>query len=352
MKDILKIILLLFLILTLTACQGGAAKPAAVASEGVTQSAQVAEPGTGTSGNTTSGADPQNSTSGAPAAPSASPTPRPTTPAVESRAAQYPVFEGLYWTKEVGVKMSGPTQAELLSPLSCDNLLSLLSSGEWRLVQHYPAPEQQRGMASTLALLARGDQLALVDLREMSLSASAETGETAPEEAEADASAAPAFPGCVGKIEIAPLQQITAEGVEQAQGEARVYPWSTGCQVVEGVVQLSLFYEGPQDLRALLSFSVPEQVGKFPINPEDASLTTFRSEMSMIEILALSYTQSPSGEMSSLEAQSVEFLPTGDPGRVTVSAVAPLTGEIELHGWSSDQGTQSLKAGFQCSPKK
>jgi hypothetical protein len=233
----------------------------------------------------------------------------------------------------------------LVSGMPCADLLDLLSAGEWQVTQQaVPAPDQI-GLFALLALLEKGEQAALIELKDFAVAPLQIEGQPAPTPAPDD----PLIVGCVGTVQLLPLQQVSAAGEVQAEGPALQYPFGKGCQYFDQQVQVSLLYEGPGDLRASVEFTVPQRVGEYSVDESELSLRIVRSPRRYVEIFAQAYASSAaSGEFQDLE-QGVEFYPESDDvGRVVVHSVNPLAGEIILTDFFGESDTQTFQAGFLC----
>lgn len=286
-------------------------------------------------------------------APGATPLPtlRPTSPAVEALSAGYPAFDGLYWTPEVAVTAMGQDAVSLMSGLPCSDVLGILSSGEWLVDQVAVPPDQMAGMASTLALLSRGERVLFADLKDLHTAPVLLEGEPTPTP---DPAADPPITGCVGALQPISVQQVSAQGSQQAEGQALQFPLLTGCTLYGDQVSASLFYEGPGDFRAWVSFTVPYAAGAHQADWETATLEFARSDQGYVDQFAAAYAGgSLTGEVGN-EEESAEYYPMEEStGTVTLRSLDPLTGEVHFGDWMDDYGEmQTFQAGFQCAVKR
>lgn len=278
------------------------------------------------------------------------PTPRPTTPAVAALSNHFPVFEGLYWTGEVGVTAAGENSARVMTGLPCSNLIDLLSAGEWRITERAVPDPSQGGMFSVMALLEKTDQVALVNLKDLSPVEIQMDGSPAPAQA---AEGEPEITGCTGTIQVLPVVSLSAAGEQQAEGEAMVYPLNNGCINYGDGTEVSLLYEGPGDFRAAVTFTVPNETGEYDVYDTDFELQVTRLDKRYVALFAEAYAQASVGMEEEDEEEELlgpTFYPMSDEaGTVTVTSIHPLAGEINLIDFMGEMDTQSLHTSFLCS---
>ena len=332
MKTILKSITFMLLVAALVSCRSaGLGDQPAVPSQPAAQTQSA--PDSGDTGTT--------NRNGGPAANSV-PTARPTTPAVAALSSSLPAFDGLYWSNEVGVIPISETAVRVISGLSCEDLLSLLSAGEWLVTQQAEPQPDQAGMFSTLARMQKGDQVALIDVKGFVFSELTAEGDSA--------GAAQTFPGCSGTVQILQQQSLSASGVEQAEGSAMQYPFMGGCTTVDGQTQVRLFYEGPGDFRASLDFTVPAETGEYGAEESDISLSIQRSEKDYVQTFADLYASGMASVDGDEDQDGTEYYPMSEEaGVVRVTSTSPLAGEVVLTDMANDWGeTQAFSAGWSC----
>jgi hypothetical protein len=272
------------------------------------------------------------------------PTRVPVTP-VEALAQDYPAFDGLYWTGELGVEPLGANAARLSAAMSCADLLDLLSSGEWRLVEQARPRPESAGMLPLMALMELGDRAAFVEIREAAPAQFSLDGEPLPEPDPAEEP----LTGCAGLVWVLPRLAVSAAGVEAAEGEALQYPLFGGCTVDGDAAQVRLFYEGPGDFRASVEFAIPAAVGEYATEDVEVSLAVQRSGKRLVETFSAMYARGMFNGGD--EDDSAEFYPTHeDSSRVVVRSARPLAGEIILTDYASETTgrSQSFRAPFQC----
>ena len=276
----------------------------------------------------------------------------PALPALEALSALMPSFDGLYWTSDLLVETHGSSSLRVLAGMPCDQVLSLLSSGEWLLTKQVPANEQTNGMIPALALMERKDEslfLKLKDIVSGSPIASVTQQVAADPTPTLDLGAAPleVLDGCQVNITRLVSQSIEAHGVEEAQGTALAYPLLMDCLVSPDGVTVSQFYEGSGDFRAFLQFDAPNTIGEYPINSLGLSLNIYHTPMSVMDFMGQTGTE---GDGSSMDSLGTAFSAASDEsGLVTVLSLDPLTGEVQLNNLRDESGnSQTFRAGFQC----
>jgi hypothetical protein len=278
---------------------------------------------------------------------------RPTLPSVEALSTLIPAFDGLYWSSDLLVEKHGDTTARVLAGMPCAQVLALLSSGDWLLTRQLPKNEQTGGTIPELALMERNGEFLFLKIRDIvSASSSASVGGQTPPAAQTPDLAPSSFDpnnisGCQILIAKIVPQSIEAHGTEELQGTALGYPLLMDCLYSTNDVTVSVFYEGAGDFRALLQFDTPNTIGEHPVSQNGLSLNVYRTPLNVMEFMSLASTEE--GNSSSDTTNTTYDAGSDTPGKVTIQAVNPLTGEIQLDDLVDESGNpQTFKAGFQC----
>jgi len=277
--------------------------------------------------------------------------PRPTSQAEPSLVQGLPSFPGMYWTRELLVEEFSQG-VRIVSAMPCSQLSAMLGSGEWRLAGQ-AVPAASTTATPAMFWLEWGDRAALVqavDLGTRVDSAAPQSGESTPAPSPPAMESQAAGLGCSATLELLHIQPVSAAGEFNGAGQAWAYPIPMGCIDMGDTISVQLIYEGPGDLRTMLTFSAPKSLGERSLEGDNLSLEMMRSEESLLDFFTRVYAPGETGDDGENNPWTELYPMADEMGSVSITGLDPIEGEVNLVGWSSEETgiEQSLRAGFRC----
>lgn len=244
--------------------------------------------------------------------------------------AGLPALAGIYLPEGV-VGRGNDHYAFIQSPTDCDTLAAVLGAGEWtiaeRVAMAVPSPDPSAGLPPFALpewlLLRWGGNAAVVRMGGNSS-------------------------GCVAQIWRLARLPYRATGAIESSGEAMAF--SISCLAGAGAAELNSMYFADDGTAFSLHLPVPLKVGRHAVDA-DTEIRIGRVELDEV-FRAFAVQEGDSGfDEETLEAFYPADLESGQwQGRVEVTSLEPLTGEVVLEDVRDEGGrrTLSLQTGFRC----
>lgn len=269
-----------------------------------------------------------------------------------SSSAESSSLPGLYLTEDVILtEDEGSFRVGALMP--CENLIAMLSSGEWRQIGQTSFPS----MAGEIhwLLLERAEQRLFGKASGSTIFPDV-SEDNAGEGIEGQPTAIP-FETCSAELIPVTRQSITASGTFEAEGQAYLMP--NACAEVDGQADLSLMYEGPGQTKVWLQTRTPLTLGEHQLDfgmMENFQLNAFQSDLSLFDFFGFFFQMQAGGESEipaeAEQVQAFNFFPSPDTftGTVRIDNLEPFQGSFELHGLvEGDSGAaQDIQLSFEC----
>jgi hypothetical protein len=302
------------------------------------------------------GAPGPSGSSGTPPAPGAASggaSSRATLPAVPALATPLPSLDGLYFTPDLLIENHGES-LRVLAGFPCEEVVALLSSGQWRLVKDIPLDPKFAGYIPGYTLLERNGEYLLLKSRDILPQVPATPDPAQVATVTPTAQATPSgidlnsLIGCQVNISKIVPQPFEAHGVEEVQGPALGYPLGE-CLYTDKEIQVNMSYEGPGDFRLALKFQVPNALGEQPVSLGGLSVGVLHFSSSYLDYYE-QYLRNFDPANTTSENPGITFSAGSEtPGTATVTSLVPFAGLIQLDSLLDENSNpQTFQASFDC----